>query len=67
MTKSIVKFVMLDDVAASFVNDAFKTDCIKNKCMFHCTNDIIAVLSTTLTKDESKSTNIKHFTIEGGK
>ena len=51
-------------VGLSFVNDAFKTDCIKNKYIFQCTDDIIAVLNTTFTKDESISSNIIHFTID---
>ena len=49
-TKSIVKFLTVDDIGSTFVNDAFKTDYIKNKYMFQCTDDINAVLNATFTK-----------------
>ena len=45
-------------------NDADKTDCIKNKCIFQCTDDIIAVLNTSFKNGQSISPNINHFTIE---
>ena len=45
-------------------NDADKTDCIKNKYKFQCTDGIIAVLNTAFKKGESIWPNIKHFTVE---
>ena len=53
ITTLIVKFLTFGDAGSSFANDAFKTECIKNKCMFQCTNDVNAVLNTTFTKHES--------------
>ena len=44
-----------------FLNVAFKTDCIQNKCMLQCTHDVIAVLNAAFTKGESISANVKHF------
>ena len=42
----------LSFTSSCFVNDAFKTDCIKNMYMFQCTDDINAVLKTAFTKDD---------------
>ena len=65
MTKSIVKFLTFDVIGLSFVNDAFKSDCIKHMYMFQCTDHINAVLKTAFTRDESISSVIKiNCTIE---
>ena len=50
---------------SAFINDdADKTDCIRNRWKFQCTDDIIAVLDAAFKNGESVSPNIKHFTIE---
>ena len=47
--KMIYKF---DDIGSPLANAVFKTDCIMNKCMFQCTNDIIVVLNAAFTKNK---------------
>ena len=54
--KEICKiFYIFGDIGSPFAHAAFKTDCIKTKYMLQCTDDIIAVFNTALTKDEPMS------------
>ena len=41
-------FLTFDDIGLCFVNNAIKTDCIKNKYMFQCMDDINAVFNTAV-------------------
>ena len=34
------------DIGYCFVNNAIKTDCVKNKYMFQCTDDVNVVFNT---------------------
>ena len=58
------KCLIFNGINSLSLNAVFKTDYIKNKYMFQCTDNIIAVLNTAFTKDVSIPSNIKHFTIE---
>ena len=51
-------------VNPSFLKAVLGTDCIKNKCMFYCTCDVIAVLNAAFTKGESTLSNVRDLTTE---
>ena len=53
MTKSIVTFCIFVDIDLCFVHDAIKTDCIKNKYLFECTDDINAVFNAAFITNQS--------------
>ena len=56
--------VCVCDQFGFITDEADKMDCSKCKCIFQCTDDIIAALNTPIKEAESTSPNIKHFRTE---